>query len=248
MIEFDTFCYLQNHKTGCTFVEMFLRIHAAEPVRLFHKHAALQAAKPDKFYFVNVRDPGEVYLSLYNYGLDGRGQVFERLRDAGQGNLYRSGIEGYEAWLAFVLDADNGPILAPGFTRAVAARVGLVSYRFLRLACPGFGIACARFSGADDVRGYFAREKIVAAVIRHERMAEELGRLVAGPLKHAINDVAAARAWIYATPPINPSNRRDQKAAVVIAPATREMMRTREWFLYENFYSDTNGSANGQRN
>ena len=93
MIEFDTYCYLQNHKTGCTFVETFLRRFSAEPVRQYHKHAALAARLKGKFTFVNVRNPVDVYLSLYHYGLDGKGELFERLKAAGQAGLYRQGIE-----------------------------------------------------------------------------------------------------------------------------------------------------------
>lgn len=237
MIEFDSFCYLQNHKTGCTFVETFLRAFSTEQVRMYHKHAALSARNPDQFYFVNVRDPVEVYLSLYNFGLDGSGEIFERLRAAGHAGLYARGIEGFEAWLDFVLDAKNAQLLTPAYSPPVAAQVGLVSYRFLRLACPGFASACARFSGAADVRRHFEREKIIGAVIRYEALTEDLSSLIAGPLKHAINDIGAAQAWIRGTPPINPSNRRDRLTPVALAPATLDKLRAREWFMYENFYT-----------
>ena len=39
MLEYPTFCYLQNQKTGCTFVEQFLRVHSKEPLLSFDKHA-----------------------------------------------------------------------------------------------------------------------------------------------------------------------------------------------------------------
>ena len=40
-------------------------------------------AAPGKFYFVGVREPLDTYLSLFNYGLDGRGEIFLRLNAAG---------------------------------------------------------------------------------------------------------------------------------------------------------------------
>lgn len=236
MIDFDTFCYLQNHKTGCTFVEAFLRNFSRQKVRAYHKHAAVSFKQPDKFYFVNVRDPLDTYLSLFNFGLDGNGEIFERLKRAGHGGLYGRGIAGFEAWLDFVLEAGNGQLLLPAYSRPVAERVGLVSYRFLRLACPGFAAACARFSCAGDVRRHFEKESIVGAVIRYETLAGDLRRLVAGPLKGAIADEAAAQAWISGTPPINPSNRRDKGRQVDLAPATLNALHEREWFMYENFY------------
>jgi len=236
LIEFDTFCYLQNHKTGCTFVETFLRTFSTEGIRAYRKHAALSAGTRERFYFINVREPLDVYLSLFNFGLDGHGEIFERLRAAGHAGLYDRGIEGFEAWLKFVLDANNSRLLTPGYGRAVSTHVGLVTYRLLRLACPGFATACERFSGAVDIRRHYEREKIVGAVIRYESLAEDLGKLVEGPLRHAITDVGAAQAWICGTPPINASNRRDRQTPPALAPATLDLLRAREWFMYEIFY------------
>lgn len=237
MIEFDTFCYLQNHKTGCTFVETFLRTYSAEPVRMFHKHSALAAARPGKFHFVNVREPLDVYLSLYNFGLDGGGEILQRMREIGQGAFYDRGIGGFGAWLEFALDPKHAQVLTPAYTSAVAAHVGLVSYRFLRLACPGFTAACARFTCADDVRNFYRDRNVADAVIRYESLAGDLGRIVAGPLKSAIKDADAAQAWIRDTPPINPSTRRDRQAPVVLEHSTRDRLREREWFMYEFFYT-----------
>jgi hypothetical protein len=236
LIEFDTFCYLQNQKTGCTFVEQCLRTFSAEPLRLFHKHAAVGTKKPGKFYFVNVRNPIDVYLSLFNYGLDGGGELMDRLEAAGRMDLYRRRIDGFEDWLVFVLDAKNAQVVAPAYSAAVAARVGLVSYRFLRLACPGFAVACAQFSGPGDVRRYFERENILGAVIRYESLIADLEQVIDGPLRHAIKDVAGVQSWIRNTPPINPSTRRDRGKRVALTRATLAKLRAREWFMYERYY------------
>lgn len=237
MIRFDTFCYLQNHKTGCTFVEAFLRRFSREPVRGYRKHAALAHREPQKFCFVNVRAPLDVYLSLYSFGLDGHGEVRQRLHGAGRGALYAQGIDGFERWLAFVLDPANGALLSPRYAAPVAAQVGFVSYRFLRLACPGFEQACAAFRGKDDLCRFFERAQAVDRVIRYEALVDELSAVAQGPLQHAMTDVAAATDWIRSTPAINASSRRDRGRPPRLPESTRGALREREWFLYERFYA-----------
>ena len=104
MIEFESFCFLQNHKTGCTLVETFLRAHCSEDIVRYEKHWAPPARRPGKFHFVGVREPLDTYLSLFNYGLDGRGEIFLRLNAAGLGALYAAGIDGFAEWLRHILD------------------------------------------------------------------------------------------------------------------------------------------------
>ncbi len=57
MLRYETFCYLQNHKTACTFVETFLRQFSKEPLVRYIKHRAPNKRQKNVFYFVNVRDP-----------------------------------------------------------------------------------------------------------------------------------------------------------------------------------------------
>ncbi len=75
MMAYPSFIYLQNQKTGCTFVETFLRKFCSEPLLAHAKHAALHRS-PGKFCFTNVREPLALYRSLFTYGLDGKGSVF----------------------------------------------------------------------------------------------------------------------------------------------------------------------------
>jgi hypothetical protein len=99
MIEFESFCFLQNHKTSCTLVETFLRAHCSEDIVRYEKHWAPPARRPGRFHFVGVREPLDTYLSLFNYGLDGRGEIFLRFNAAGMGTLYAAGIDGFAEWL-----------------------------------------------------------------------------------------------------------------------------------------------------
>ena len=112
MLDFETICYLENPKTGSTYVVEFLRTFCADRLLRFHKHAMVPVAK-DKFYFLNVREPLDLYQSLYSFGLDGRGGVYTRLARAGHGGLYEHGPAGFEPWMEFVLDDAHSPLLDP---------------------------------------------------------------------------------------------------------------------------------------
>ena len=136
MIEYRSFIYLQNQKTGSSFVEEFLTRFCNEPRLHYDKHAAL-ARDAGKFCFVNVREPIDQYKSLFAYGLEGRGQIFDRLSAIGEDGLYARGMDGFDGWMRFVLQAENGPLLDRRYTTDVARIMGFMTWRFLRLASPG---------------------------------------------------------------------------------------------------------------
>ena len=232
MIEFETFCFLQNHKTGCTLVETFLRAHCSEDIVRYEKHWAPPARRPGKFHFVGVREPLDTYLSLFNYGLDGRGELFVRLNAAGLGGLYASGIDGFAEWLRHVLDPRGSAALYPPGCAWMAPECGLLTARFLRLAIPGSqrgpgGDWAARLAGPDAVD----------AVLRHDALIPQLRELVRGPLRHAFADLDAALAWLEAPPRINESQRRDRAGRPHLPVDLRAQLAERERVLYDAFYA-----------
>jgi hypothetical protein len=233
MMDFETICYLQNPKTGCTYVAEFLRVFCSDELKRYNKHK-LVLVPQDKFYFMNVREPLDLYVSLFNFGLDSKGGVQARLIRAGRGDLYEAGIEGFEPWLEFVLDESNSELLDSGYTADAASQVGLASYRFLRLACPVFAVHSSHFRGGRILEVYEER-RIVDAIIRFERLADDLAELVEGPLRESIRDVPAALEWLRDSHRINPSSRRDRPAPG-LGQATIDRLREREWPLYELFY------------
>ena len=241
MIEFETLCYLQNQKTGCTFVETLLRKFCNEGIVRYEKHRAAPARKPGKFYFVSVREPLDAYLSLFNFGLDGKGELFERLGPAGHGHLYATGIDGFGTWLEFVLDAANAPLIYPQRGVPLARDLGLMSFRFLRLAALGFEQTGASLQDKAAIRAFAKREQLVDTVIRYESMVPELQKLVKGPLRHAFADLPAALAWLEQSPRINASTRREGKQDLALPPGLLKKLHEREWYLYSTHYPGHKG-------
>lgn len=243
MIEFDSLCYLQNHKTGCSMVESFLRRCCTDDIVRYEKHLAPRWRKEGKFYFVSVREPLDTYLSLFNYGLDGKGELFGRLRAAGQGGLYDKGIDGFGSWIDFVLDPAHAALVYPKECVAVASTLGLVSFRFLRLAAFGFEQQCGALADRPAITAYLEANRLVDAVIRYETLQSDLTALVEGPLRHAFRDQRAALDWISSSPRVNASTRRDRKGKQLLSDKQRKRLMEREWFLYQTYYADTAGKT-----
>lgn len=228
MLEFDTICFLQNQKTGCTYIETFLRKFCTEGIVRYEKHRAPPVRKEGKFYFASVREPLDAYLSLYNYGLDGKGELLIKLIKQGRRDLYSRGIEGFEAWLDFVLGMEAGG----------SAAIGLMSYRFLRLAAFGFEKNAATDWTLQQVDDYYQKNRLLNAVIHYENMQQELTQLVHGSLAHVLSDQAQALRWLEADTRINTSTRRDKKQQLTLSDSVREKLQSREAWLYKNFYPE----------
>lgn len=237
MIEFDTLCYLQNQKTGCTMVETFLRQQCTDDIVRYEKHMAVQQRKPGRFYFIGVREPLDTYLSLFNYGLDSKGELYGRLGAAGFGALYAQGIDGFGAWLDFVADPGHAALVYPRGCRPVAPLLGLVSSRFLRLAALDFEQQCGAMASRGSIIDFFESHRLVDTVIRFENLPQDLAALVAGPLRHAFVNQRAALDWIAASPRINTSTRRDRPGKPPLSQRQRELLIEREWYLYQTHYA-----------
>ncbi len=235
MIEYRSFIYLQNQKTGSTFVDEFLTRFCNEPRLHYDKHAAL-SRDPGKFCFINVREPIDQYKSLFAAGLEGRGQVFERLSAMGKASLYAHGMDGFDGWMRFVLQAENGPLLDLRYTNDVARIMGFMTWRFLRLASPGFEDVAPAWRTPGQIKAYVADHNVIRFVIRHETLRRDLKALIAGPLHAAIADHAAANAWIDTAEPVNASPAGNQPAG--LSPPVLVAAVERESVLYSSYYQE----------
>ena len=218
MIELETAVFLQNHKTGSTFVEHFLKANSDEKIITYPAHKAPGVLRKGKFHFTTVREPLDLYLSLFNYGLDGGGYVWHALGKRGLSHYYDNGFEGFEPWLKFLLSDEFGPVFrkfAPYSTE-----MGLCTWRFFRLAKLNFN-----------------RKKVmIDSVLRIESLNAELKALTHGPLSKTVRNVDEACDWIDGRSQINPSTRRDQDHDVLLSHDTIALLRAKEAYLYETYY------------
>ena len=204
MMEYPSFIYLQNHKSGCTFVETYLRNFCNEPLLKYEKHATLKS-KSEKFCFVNVRNPLNLYRSLFTYGLDRKGFVYHRLCRNGYISLYENGVNGFSDWLSFVLSPKNAPLLADEYRQHTAEWLGFMTWRFLRLACPGFEFQINQVKNFNELSDWIEENWTLDAVVRQENIRSDMIQLTKNSLLHVIPNQSKATEWLNQSKPINVS-------------------------------------------
>lgn len=179
MHDFGKIVYLDLHKTGSTLVSRFLNDTCVLPLVREEKHERVWGRPKRKtFYFITVRHPVSQYSSLFRYGLDGRGGLFERLASQGFGMLYNRRHGAFNHWLKFVLDWRNSCYLGEGFERVPQNyELGFLSYRYLMLALPRSEKSIFKKPGNMDILEYARRLSFVDHVLKNEELNEGLKRL-----------------------------------------------------------------------
>lgn len=243
MLDFGPYCYLDVQKTGSSFVCAFLQKHAATAPVKFVKHGLVKspAALGDdgKLFFTSVRDPLELYRSLHAFGQEGKGTLRKRLREAGLVDtraLYGKRPGCFETWLDFMLTPENAPHLDPDYTPEIAALVGPMSFRFLRLSLyrPRPKLAKAAQKGTKQalIRLYRS-QKLHGPVLRNETLNADLAALIESDLAPHLADPDAALAELRAgIRRVNASKRDDRDSRPALPDATLARLRKREWFFY----------------
>jgi hypothetical protein len=238
MIEYETFTYLALQKTGSTFIINFLKRFCSEDRRWAKKHSPVPPDRysPEKLYIISVRDPLDQYLSLYSFGVAGRGGLHRRVnRNSGESH-YDGTDRGFRRWLRLVLQPENAHVLDREYAEfqggELAQIVGYQSFRYLRLACLRLDSAADK----EALRQSFAQSNIVGFVIRNERLNADLATLVRTRLRHSISDLDAALAYLENAQRINASKRIDQYGETFrLREGLRKQVQQREWLLHELF-------------
>lgn len=171
MHDFGKIVYLDFQKTGSSFVSQFLRHACLHPEIKLQKHVWIGADyRQDSIYFTTVRHPVMLYSSLYRFGLDQRGGIFLRIREAGHLSIYDS----FESFCEFLLRTENAEILHPSYTAPVAAEIGLMSFRHLLLSLQFPLQKISRASEAGMPMRSLMQQSIVSHVLKNESLNDEL--------------------------------------------------------------------------
>ncbi len=236
MIDFGKVVYLDVQKTGSSFVSRFLRANLALPEIARHLHAPAPVHRPESFYFITVREPLAQYISLFQYGLQGRGGMVQRFRDAGLADFYQPDTRAFERWLGFMIAPENAPFFGPRYLNARPELLGLQSYRFLTLSFVNASAILAAATSKARLNAIYARHKLHTLVIKTETLNRGLENLLdseVGPFFKPRKEVVSY---------LQNSKQVKKSAAVAgflpekIKPDLIANMKKREWFLYENFY------------
>ena len=131
MHDFGKLAYLDVHKTGSSYVSDFLNTCCTLQQVRFSKHDWVREDyRQDCFYFITIRDPVDMWSSLYRFGLDKKGDVYSRLYKIGLLSKYES----FNSFVEFCLNEKNANLLGFDFNYEISKLIGFMSFRFLKLS------------------------------------------------------------------------------------------------------------------
>lgn len=233
MIEYDEFVYLDVQKTGSTTIKEFFRDFARSNVVAREKHRPVKERKPEKFYIISCRDPLKQYLSLYSFGVDGKGGLRKRLRNADAPNFYDGTLDGFSSWLDLLLDPiESQKHLSDIDNNRILDLVGLQTLRFLFLALPSPLPLFDLMQNRDDIRDRIRTDALYTVLLRTESLMDDLGSLLIGSHSDVFVEHERAKDFLNLGTRRNPSTKLgiDLKA---LSPELKKRVQEREWFYFE---------------
>ena len=234
MLLFDGLLYLDVQKTGSTFVTAFLQACCRRPQIHYHQHDRLRQKLPaGTVRLISVREPLAQYRSLFRYGLDRKGGLYHRFKDAGLTEVYQPTQEAFETFIEILLQPETAPLLHDSF-EPVARKfdMGLMSFRHLLLAVK-WPLATLKRLPRDGLVKAYPRLRLWSEALRQEHLVTDLQALVA---RHPdLFDLEAAEAFLAPKPRINGSDRGAELSTDLPAPLMARLQQ-KEDLIYRTFY------------
>ena len=235
MFESEKLVYLDVQRTGSDFVVAFLqRFLASSNGCVYRSRKLISERKEGALHIISCRHPLGQYLSLYSFGCDGQGAFYKRMHHAGLASLYDGSTGGFAGWLELILAPEHSERLALGRfnNHPLQELFGFQTFRFLRLALPGYVKASKQIKTESDVREHLLNFGMMDVVLRQETLNEDLCKLVSGEHAHLFENRDGVPHYLAETPRTNTSTKRtiDLQA---LTPEILSALRAREWLLYD---------------
>ncbi|MGZ8363463.1 MAG: hypothetical protein ACXW3D_06230 [Caulobacteraceae bacterium] len=230
-------------KTGSTWVVSVLSGMLDEPYVHKSTHGPLrEGSDRDKRYFVSVREPLSLYLSLFTFGCQKRGTAYRRLTNKGKGDLYDPTPTGFERWLEFILDPENASYINGVYNKhAPKELIGIGTFRLMLLGIPRDVLVNAGpMATRQEVEDFVRREVFFSAYVRTEKLADDVfGVLKAWEghldLKHPVTTVDDLKARFSKR---NVSKKIAGLTVGTVNPELKQRVAERDWLFAKLFGYD----------
>ncbi len=253
MKEYENVIYLDLQKTGSTTIRSVLSALLDEQFNEQKPHGPLpEGFDRSKLFFISVREPLSLYISLFNFGSGNRrGSLYSNLRRKGRAELFDHSPKAFEGWLRFVLNPENANAVEKEYARSTMAEtLGLLSFRLLYLSIPKSlqKMGKGKFQNRDDVRRLFQR-RVYEDYVRTENLGGDLFAFLnhySSRLKLR-EPLTTPEDLIALVPVRNASKKVPGLSPQSVSPELRQLVRDREWLLYEAFGYDTDQNGRPPR-
>jgi len=248
LLEFENFVYLDLQKTGSRFIASLLNEYCLNKRIRWAAHEGPDVHDSKKLYFMSIREPLDHYLSLYSYGCESKGGLFNRLQRNDYGGLYDGSWDGFRTWLKFVLNPENAGIIDPQYgsdtQHNLCRLLGYLSYRAILMTMPNAKGVLDNCADRDAIREAYRSNTLIGYVVRFENLREDLMELLRTRLKDDMTNLEEALDYVRHEEPHNPSQRIDLAGRSPLGKGLASRLGRREWFIYETFkYQCPQGSS-----
>ncbi len=237
MHDFGTLAYMDMHKTGSSLTSQFLKTCCLLDEKAFTKHKFLdQNRNPETFYFTTVRNPLSAYISLFRYGLDGKGGYFQRMTRKGYGRLYRADADAFHEWLDLTLQPAHMAQMYGGLAKLSELGFGLQSARHVLFSLEKPKKKMHRCNSMKQALAVFERGNINSLVLRSETLNAGLMDLATRILPDAF-DQSRAQTFFADRDAVRTNQSFSQIAGDIdVDGALGDQLYAREKLIFDRYY------------
>lgn len=229
MHDFGNLVYLDLHKTGSTFISKFLEQCTKSKALKFEKHGWIKNDyRSDAYYFISIRNPIDLYSSLYRYGLDKKGGAYTLLCKAGFSHVYND----FDSFVSFCLDECNAPYLGFGYNEKISGQLGLMSFRYMKLSLQFPMKKIKSCIKSDKHLSALESQFITSFILKNECMIEGLRTVVSN--NPEIFDLKKVDDYLSQNERVNTSRLSREKLSQ-LSSETTEKLRLKEQLLFKYY-------------
>lgn len=232
MYDYGQLVYLDNQKTGGTFVSKFLQECCTLDLVSYEfrtKHRAVaEQYREDATYFSTVREPFDLYGSLYRYGQSNMGITWKRVRNRKRLDLY----DDFPKWLEFILDPQNERIFESDYHGFSAMDVGIMSFRSMRITVKDPKADLGSTKTYDELIEQWDRCQISDFIFKQEDLNRCLFRFATKSVPDYFDQDEVVK-FLSQPPKVNVTK---VKTSLEFPPSLRTEIEKREKFLIDRYY------------
>lgn len=221
--------YMDVQKTGSTFVTRIFDEVLDLPKVEYRKHSRLKRPKePGEFVVLSSRDPLDAWVSLYNFGCEGKGRMRLGLDRAGVADAFYAGdAPDFAAWVRYLHDPANASIVGERYEDFAHLGIGFQNYRELVMSIARPEAVLADVADRSGVVAAYERGCVVDVRLRHASLVSDLEQLLTHELAPFVIPGLDVRAVLDRVGTVNASHSRLRPQDV--DDVTRAYLSEIEW-------------------
>lgn len=184
MIQAEGLAYIHMQKTGGSHItKLLIKTLNGKRVGEMHLPASKEIIETSEYIVSSIRNPWDWYLSLWTFGVSGRGALRRRLNKGNWHSLYdhAGSVQSFRNWLNFIHDPNSGRWLGEGYGRTMLPTfTGFMTYRHLYLCCRNFKryANSGKFTCYEDLEKFDRSNCYIDYFVRQESLESDICKVI----------------------------------------------------------------------